>query len=380
MRTAEASGKTIEEAKQRVAAKLGVPEPDVEFEVLEVGARGFLGLFGGSAAKVRGTYYETKRRRHSAAQASPRQGSPAPPEEEERPAYSRRRGGRSRNGRDRGGQRPQQQATGRAQQRPAGQERPEAQGEPGSKAGRGLQEQPNQPRGRQPKQQSRSERQPAQQPRPAPQPEAAKQPEAESKAAEAAPKRRERQPRRPAKTRESSAGAQTQAQPSAGAKPASTGVDAVSVDARAAEALDLIKRMIDAGDLGATARVSEVVEGGFEIAIDGGKSELLIGRNGNALDALQFLAGIIVNRKHERKVRITIDAAGYRRKHREALEAMALEIAEQVKEHDQEAELDPQPPRDRRIIHNVLKEHPHVYTYSEGEGNRRHVVISPKKD
>jgi len=64
MRTAEASGKTIEEAKQKVAAKLGVPEHDVEFEVLEVGARGFLGLFGGNAARVRGTYYETKRQRH----------------------------------------------------------------------------------------------------------------------------------------------------------------------------------------------------------------------------------------------------------------------------------------------------------------------------
>jgi spoIIIJ-associated protein len=379
MRTAEASGKTIEEAKQKVAAKLGVPEHDVEFEVLEVGARGFLGLFGGNAARVRGTYYETKRQRHSAAQASPRQGSPAPPEEEERPARGRRRGGRSRDGRDRGGQRPPQ-AAGREPQRPARQERPDAQEGPDSRGGRGPQEQQNQPRGRQPRQQGRGERQPVQQPRPAPQPqpEAAKPAEAEPKAAEAAPKRRERQPRRPARTRDSSVGAQ--AQSAAGAKPASTGVDAVSVDARAAEALDFIKKMIDAGDLGATARVSEVVEDGFEIEIDGGRSELLVGRGGNALDALQFLVGIIVNRKHEGKVRITIDAAGYRRKHKEALEAMALEIAGQVIEHDQEAELDPQPPRDRRIIHNVLKEHPDVYTYSEGEGDRRHVVISPKKD
>ena len=108
----------------------------------------------------------------------------------------------------------------------------------------------------------------------------------------------------------------------------------MSVDARAAEALDFIKKMIDAGDLGATARVSEVVEDGFEIEIDGGKSELLVGRGGNALDALQFLVGIIVNRKHEGKVRITIDAAGYRRKHKEALEAMALEIAGQVQGQD----------------------------------------------
>lgn len=153
----------------------------------------------------------------------------------------------------------------------------------------------------------------------------------------------------------------------------------MTVDARAAEALSFINTLIEAGDLGATAKISEVVEDGFEIDIEGGRSELLVGRQGNALDALQFLVGIIINRKHDGKVRITIDAAGYRRKHREALEKMVLELAEQVVEHDQEAELEPQPPRDRRIIHNILKDHPKVCTYSEGEGNQRHVVISPRK-
>lgn len=153
----------------------------------------------------------------------------------------------------------------------------------------------------------------------------------------------------------------------------------MSIDTRAQEALTFIRSLIDAGDLGATARISDVVDDGFEIDIDGGRSDLLVGRGGNALDALQFLVGIIVNRKHDGKVRITIDAAGYRRKHKESLEALALELAEQVKEHDQEAELDPQPARDRRIIHNVLADHPDVTTYSEGEGDRRHVVISPKK-
>lgn len=157
----------------------------------------------------------------------------------------------------------------------------------------------------------------------------------------------------------------------------------MEMEARADEALALVGRILDAGELGARAHISSASNGnspdGIDIDIEGGESAVLIGRQGQCLDALQFLVGIIVNRRNESKVRITLDADGFRRKHKETLEATALDLAGQVVEHNQEAELEPLPARDRLIIHNVLKGHPGVYTYSEGEGDDRHVIISPKE-
>lgn len=153
----------------------------------------------------------------------------------------------------------------------------------------------------------------------------------------------------------------------------------MGVDQAAEMAVALVQRIVDAGELGGKVSVGEIVADGFEVQVEGGESDVLAGNGGQALDALQFLIGIIVNRNQESKVRITLEAGGLRRKHREMLEQVALELAEQVVEHQQEAELEPQPARDRRIIHNILKEHPKVTTYSEGEGDNRRVIISPRE-
>ena len=126
--------------------------------------------------------------------------------------------------------------------------------------------------------------------------------------------------------------------------------------------------------------VTESVE---EVQIDivGASEDLgrLIGRHGQTLDALQYLLAISVNRGDPDKVRILLDAEGYRERHKQMLEARAREYAAKVKETGDEAVLEPQSARDRRIIHMALADEPDIYTYSEGEGDDRHVVISPKK-
>jgi spoIIIJ-associated protein len=126
--------------------------------------------------------------------------------------------------------------------------------------------------------------------------------------------------------------------------------------------------------------VSETDE---EVQIDivGASEDLgrLIGRHGQTLDALQYLLAISVNRGDPDKVRILLDAEGYRERHKQMLEARAREYAAKVKETGDEAVLEPQSARDRRIIHMALADEPDIYTYSEGEGDDRHVVISPKK-
>ncbi|NLN74716.1 MAG: KH domain-containing protein [Armatimonadetes bacterium] len=115
------------------------------------------------------------------------------------------------------------------------------------------------------------------------------------------------------------------------------------------------------------------------VDVEGGDVGILIGRQGQTIDALQYLLSIAVNRASKIRWRINLDAGGYRDRHRRLLETKAREYADAVRKHGQEAELEPQSPRDRRIIHLALADNPHVYTYSEGEGSNRHVVISPKK-
>ncbi len=118
-----------------------------------------------------------------------------------------------------------------------------------------------------------------------------------------------------------------------------------------------------------------------EIVIDlvGPEVAILIGKRGQTLDALQYLTGVIVNRRVRCNRRIIFDAENYRARHQEMLVRKAKEYAKAVKEQGKEAVLEPQCARDRRIIHLALADDPDVYTYSEGEGKDRHVVISPKK-
>lgn len=126
-----------------------------------------------------------------------------------------------------------------------------------------------------------------------------------------------------------------------------------------------------------------LAEDGEEITIDiqGASEDIsrLIGRQGQALDALQYLLAVAANRHDMRRTRVILDAEGYRDRHQRTLEAKALDYAAEVKSSGEEAVLEPQNSRDRRIVHMALADDPGVMTYSEGMGDDRHVVISPRK-
>ena len=122
-------------------------------------------------------------------------------------------------------------------------------------------------------------------------------------------------------------------------------------------------------------------ESGEEVEVElvGKDVAILIGTRGQTLDALQYLISIGANKGLSDRRRVIVDAEGYRARHKEMLESQAREYAQAVKAQRQEAVLDPQSARDRRIIHLALADDPDVHTYSEGAGDTRHVVISPKK-
>ncbi len=146
-----------------------------------------------------------------------------------------------------------------------------------------------------------------------------------------------------------------------------------------ARLVKILTDILGAMNLPARPVVRSIQDSEITVDIEGDDVGILIGRQGQTLDALQYLLSISVNRRSDTRWRVNLDAGGYRDRHNKLLESKAREYAEAVKAHGQEAELEPQSPRDRRIIHLALADDPDVYTYSEGEGSQRHVVISPKK-
>jgi spoIIIJ-associated protein len=116
----------------------------------------------------------------------------------------------------------------------------------------------------------------------------------------------------------------------------------------------------------------------YRLEMQGPEMGGLIGRQGSTLGALQYLLTLVVNRRSGQRVRLVLDAEGYRSRREESLRQNALDLAGQVKESGQECVLDPMSAFDRRIVHTALAGNPDIYTYSEGEEPERCVVISPR--
>ena len=143
-------------------------------------------------------------------------------------------------------------------------------------------------------------------------------------------------------------------------------------------ALRVLTNVLDAMKIDAHAILKSVNEDEVNIDIKGSEVAILIGRQGQTLDALQYLIGLAAIKKIQTHQRLILDAEGYRDRHNKIIMNKAKEYAEAVKAHNKEAVLDPQPARERRLVHLAFVDDPDVYTYSEGEGESRHVVISPK--
>ncbi len=113
--------------------------------------------------------------------------------------------------------------------------------------------------------------------------------------------------------------------------------------------------------------------------VEGDDLGILIGRRGQTLSCLQYLVRIIIGQQKKVWLPIVIDVEGYKQRRCNALQTMALRVAEQVTQKKERFALEPMPAFDRRIIHLALVDHPDVTTESSGEGEARRVVIIPKE-
>ena len=145
----------------------------------------------------------------------------------------------------------------------------------------------------------------------------------------------------------------------------------------AAEARALVTRIVDG--IGVTGRIA-VEEDDEQITVSCSGSDLgmLIGRHGQTIDAVQYLANAVMWRHHpDDRKEVVVDAAGYRQRRRTALEALAVRSAERALSDHEQIELEPMTAVERKVVHLRLKEFDGVETTSEGTEPNRFVVVRP---
>jgi spoIIIJ-associated protein len=115
----------------------------------------------------------------------------------------------------------------------------------------------------------------------------------------------------------------------------------------------------------------------FNIIGDG--SGIFIGKKGQTLEALQYLLNKIRARQAADMPHILVDSEGYRSRHVENLESLAMRLGEKAKKKGGTVITPPLNAADRRIIHMKLKHDTSLTTWSKGEGVMRKVIIAPRQ-
>jgi spoIIIJ-associated protein len=146
----------------------------------------------------------------------------------------------------------------------------------------------------------------------------------------------------------------------------------------AARLREVVERI--AHEIGVQCTV-EIEEGedAIRVLCEGNDLGMLIGRHGQTIDAIQYLANAILFRgRYDERKPVIVDAAGYRDRRQATLDALALRMAEQASATGQRVELEPMTAVERKIVHEKLKDDPEVETASEGSEPNRFVVIFPR--
>jgi spoIIIJ-associated protein len=141
---------------------------------------------------------------------------------------------------------------------------------------------------------------------------------------------------------------------------------------------DLLEEVVSSLGLKATVDVmfdGETVTG----TVHGDELGLFIGRHGQTIEAVQHLAyRIAMHRNEGERIRIVIDAEGYRARREEALHRQADQAADEAVRFKRPVALDAMTASERKLVHEYLRDRGDVETYSEGEEPDRHLVVAPQ--
>ncbi|HVB34473.1 MAG TPA: R3H domain-containing nucleic acid-binding protein [Patescibacteria group bacterium] len=162
--------------------------------------------------------------------------------------------------------------------------------------------------------------------------------------------------------------------------------DRLERESAAGELRQFLDRIIDDGGFElryrveiAEPRAAAIDRAEIRVSFEGPDQELLLERNGELLQAIEYLAVRWLRLDPRLYNHIRLDAAGYRDARLEELKLSARIAAQRVLETGQPFRFNPMPARERRIIHLVLAEMPAVRSESEGQGEERQVIVHSVK-
>jgi spoIIIJ-associated protein len=142
----------------------------------------------------------------------------------------------------------------------------------------------------------------------------------------------------------------------------------------------LTQEILDKMEYITLVSIVKVEEGTVFLDIKGEDMGRIIGKEGATLDALQYLVSVILGRRQLNRVRVIIDAEGYRERRRIQVIEDADRVANDVQKTGKERSLPSMSAADRRLVHiHIQEKYPSLSSYSRGEGIGRQLVISPKE-
>lgn len=146
------------------------------------------------------------------------------------------------------------------------------------------------------------------------------------------------------------------------------------------EALVYLETVLEQMGLKAKISINKISERSCDCEIKSEQIAVIIGKRGQTLNALQDLTNLVANKKSQKKIRIMIDAEGYRARRKEALQKLAERVANKVKKTNRSSRLEPMPSFERKVIHTALQYEKGINTTSNGEEPTRFVMILPEKE
>ena len=178
----------------------------------------------------------------------------------------------------------------------------------------------------------------------------------------------------PAAPTEEAAPAEEQAAPAAEGEEVEVPIN-IEENAKVKAAVDYLKDVIEKMGV-QDVKFSAVQKGEATIIrLDGEKMGALIGRRGETMESLSYLASLVANRLEGDYIKLGLDVAGYRDKRESDLTALAQRIGAKVRKTGRSFAMEPMNPYERRIIHSAISKMEGVRSESKGEGRDRRVVI-----
>ena len=178
----------------------------------------------------------------------------------------------------------------------------------------------------------------------------------------------------PAAPTEEAAPAEEQAAPAAEGEEVEVPIN-IEENAKVKAAVDYLQEVIEKMGV-QDVKFSAVQKGEATIIrLDGEKMGALIGRRGETMESLSYLASLVANRLEGDYIKLGLDVAGYRDKRESDLTALAQRIGAKVRKTGRSFAMEPMNPYERRIIHSAIGKMEGVRSESKGEGRDRRVVI-----